>query len=276
MPPREMTATSVVPPPMSPIMLPVGSCTGRPAPRGAAIGSSMMYAGLRAPANSAASCTARCSTPVMPDGTQITMRGCSDRRRGCTLVMKYLSIFSQISKSAMTPSFRGRMAWMWAGVRPIIRLASVPTASKRLSRALIATTDGSSSTMPRPRTYTTVLAVPKSTAMSRPMNWERTVSDIRVPSVRADSWRTLVGAQHDGPAPTRGHRVDGVTRLQQSPWSHVREPQRDLARGGLVTVARVHEVLGRRGGEITANRPRLRVVDLRRADELAYERERVV
>src|ERR1700743_3497132 len=32
MPPREMTATSVVPPPMSTTMLPVGSLTGRPAP----------------------------------------------------------------------------------------------------------------------------------------------------------------------------------------------------------------------------------------------------
>ncbi len=86
-PPSEMTATSVVPPPMSTIMLPVGSCTGRPAPMAAAIGSSMMYAGLRAPANSAASCTARCSTPVMPDGTQITMRGLA-HRRWCTFWMK--------------------------------------------------------------------------------------------------------------------------------------------------------------------------------------------
>ena len=42
MPPSEMTATSVVPPPMSTTMLPVGSCTGRPAPMAAAIGSSMM------------------------------------------------------------------------------------------------------------------------------------------------------------------------------------------------------------------------------------------
>ncbi len=45
----------------------------------AAMGSSMMYA-LRAPAYSAASITARCSTPVMPDGTQITMRGLANRR----------------------------------------------------------------------------------------------------------------------------------------------------------------------------------------------------
>ena len=41
-PPSEMTATSVVPPPMSTTMLPVGSWTGSPAPIAAAIGSSMM------------------------------------------------------------------------------------------------------------------------------------------------------------------------------------------------------------------------------------------
>ncbi|MNV56410.1 hypothetical protein D3C71_1486930 [compost metagenome] len=42
MPPSEMTATSVVPPPMSTTMLPVGSHTGRSAPIAAANGSSMM------------------------------------------------------------------------------------------------------------------------------------------------------------------------------------------------------------------------------------------
>jgi hypothetical protein len=42
MPPKEMTATSLVPPPTSTIMLPVGSWTGSPAPMAAAIGSSMM------------------------------------------------------------------------------------------------------------------------------------------------------------------------------------------------------------------------------------------
>ena len=118
----------------------------------AAMGSSMMWAGLRAPADSAASWTARCSTPVMPDGTQITMRGLANWRGPCTRRMKYASIFSQMSKLAMTPSRRGRMAWMWLGVRPIIRLASRPTASGRSSLMLTATTDGSSSTMPRPRT----------------------------------------------------------------------------------------------------------------------------
>ena len=87
MPPSEITATSVVPPPMSTIMLPAGSCTGSPAPIAAAIGSSIMSAGLRAPANSAASCTARRSTPVMPDGMQMTMRGFA-HLRWCTRWMK--------------------------------------------------------------------------------------------------------------------------------------------------------------------------------------------
>ena len=41
MPPSEITATSVVPPPMSTTMLPLGSWMGRPAPIAAAIGSSI-------------------------------------------------------------------------------------------------------------------------------------------------------------------------------------------------------------------------------------------
>ena len=41
-PPSEMTATSLVPPPMSTTMFPFGSPIGSPAPMAAAIGSSMM------------------------------------------------------------------------------------------------------------------------------------------------------------------------------------------------------------------------------------------
>jgi hypothetical protein len=41
MPASEMTATSVVPPPMSTIMLPLASVIGSPAPIAAAIGSSI-------------------------------------------------------------------------------------------------------------------------------------------------------------------------------------------------------------------------------------------
>ncbi len=41
MPPSAITATSVVPPPMSTIMQPDGSVMGKPAPIAAAIGSSI-------------------------------------------------------------------------------------------------------------------------------------------------------------------------------------------------------------------------------------------
>ena len=41
MPPREMTAVSVVPPPTSTTMLPSGSWMGRPAPMAAAMGCSI-------------------------------------------------------------------------------------------------------------------------------------------------------------------------------------------------------------------------------------------
>src|ERR1700759_4371829 len=70
----------------------------------------------------------------------------------------------------MTPSLSGRTATMLPGVRPIIRLASMPTATIWPLLVLRATTDGSLSTIPRPRTYTRVLAVPRSTPMSRPTN----------------------------------------------------------------------------------------------------------
>lgn len=77
---EEMTATSVVPPPMSTTMLPVASWTGRPEPMAAAMGSSMMCT-WRAPAWDDASMTARRSTPVMPEGTHTTTRGLARYRR---------------------------------------------------------------------------------------------------------------------------------------------------------------------------------------------------
>ena len=87
MPASEMMATSVVPPPMSTIMLPAGSCTGRPTPMAAAIGSSMRYTS-RAPAASAESRTARFSTSVIPLGTEMMMRGRTTQRRLWALRMK--------------------------------------------------------------------------------------------------------------------------------------------------------------------------------------------
>src|SRR3546814_20929044 len=67
----------------------------------------------------------------------------------------------------MTPSFIGRIVVIPPGVRPSICLASVPTAATvRLPEPerswRTATTDGSLSTMPCPRTKMRVLAVPRS------------------------------------------------------------------------------------------------------------------
>ena len=71
--------------------------------------------------------------------------------------MNCFSICSVTVKSAMTPSFIGRIAVMLPGVRPSICLAASPTSwITRLPLGppswRIATTDGSFSTMPLPRT----------------------------------------------------------------------------------------------------------------------------
>ncbi len=162
-----MTATSVVPPPMSTMRLPLGSLTGRPAPIAAAIGSSMSRA-QRAPALRAASRTARFSTSVTPDGMPRSIRGRGmSPIRSWTRFTKYLIICSVTSKSLMTPSRSGRTAMMFAGVRPTIRFASAPMARTRLVLASMATTLGSLMTIPRSRTWTSVFAVPRSIPMSR-------------------------------------------------------------------------------------------------------------
>src|SRR5512139_3208103 len=66
----------------------------------------------------------------------------------------------------MTPSFIGRIATMFPGVRPSISLAALPTASTLLVILLMATIEGSRTTMPRPSAKTSVLAVPRSMARS--------------------------------------------------------------------------------------------------------------
>ena len=154
MPASEITATSVVPPPISTTILLVGSVMGNPAPIAAAMGSSMRKTSL-APADSADSRTARFSTWVIPEGTQAITRGLIKVRRLFAFLMKYRSITSATSKSAMTPSFIGRIASMCPGVRPSIILASCPTASTLLPpRPFLrtATTEGSFRTMPLPLT----------------------------------------------------------------------------------------------------------------------------
>ena len=149
MPPSAITATSVVPPPMSTISCPTGSPTGSPVPIAAAIGSAMRSAS-RAPASWAASSTARRSSGVRPEGTQTITRG-RPRRPSRARAMKCRSICWVTPMSWMTPSRRGRVAVMVAGVRPSIRRASAPTATTSPVRSSIATTEGSVRTIPCPR-----------------------------------------------------------------------------------------------------------------------------
>src|SRR5215217_5137625 len=66
----------------------------------------------------------------------------------------------------MTPFFKGWVATMWAGVRPIMLLAAEPTATTLSVFMSMATTEGSESTTPQPLTNTNVFAVPKSMATS--------------------------------------------------------------------------------------------------------------
>src|SRR5579883_2625931 len=76
----------------------------------------------------------------------------------------------------MTPARIGRVRTMRAGERSSISRASRPIASTRSSVAECATTVGSLSTIPRPRTYTRMLDVPRSiptclanTVLSQPL-----------------------------------------------------------------------------------------------------------
>src|SRR3954447_15680560 len=164
MPPSEIIATSLVPPPTSTTMRPIGSAISSPAPIAAARDSSIRWTS-RAPALRDASSIARRSTSVIPDGAHMTTVGRLKRLR-TTLARNWRSIASVTSKSAITPWRSGRSAEMLAGVRPIICWASWPTACTSPVRWSIATTDGSDMTMPRPRTNTTVFAVPRSMATS--------------------------------------------------------------------------------------------------------------
>src|SRR5512144_2437823 len=138
----------------------------------------------------------------------------------------------------MTPSLSGRIATVWLGVRPIMRLASAPTARTPPVLVLIATTAGSLSTMPRPRTYTRVFAVPRSTAISRPRN-------ARLLAMRGEA---LPGDRWAGRGTGAGHGHVGL--------SQGREEQRHLARSRLRRVAAVHHVLPDVQGVVAAHRTR--------------------
>ena len=91
-------------------MLATGSWIGSPAPMAAAIGCSMSCASA-APARRAASITARRSTSVMADGTQITTRGRLNRFTPTRCRSRRI-IRCVTSKSVMAPWRSGRTATM--------------------------------------------------------------------------------------------------------------------------------------------------------------------
>ena len=82
--------------------------------------------------------------------------------------MNWRSISSVAIKSAITPSRSGRIVSIASGVRPTIFLAVIPTAmtSRIPLRFEMATTDGSLIITPRPATWTSVFAVPRSIEIS--------------------------------------------------------------------------------------------------------------
>src|ERR1035437_2447811 len=73
------------------------------------------------------------------------------------------------------PCFMGLIATMLPRMRPSISFASLPTASTSPVFLLMATIEGSLTTMPLPRAYTSVLAVPRSMArtLQNMLNSER-------------------------------------------------------------------------------------------------------
>jgi hypothetical protein len=106
---------------------------------------------LRAPAYSAASCTARCSTPVMPDGHADDHAGLGEPALVHLLdeVAQHLLADLEVGDHAVLQRPDGLDVRRRAADHAL-RLE--PTASGRPSLALTATTDGSFSTMPSPRT----------------------------------------------------------------------------------------------------------------------------
>src|ERR687896_847995 len=121
----------------------------------------------------------------------------------------------------MTPSLSGLSATMFPGVRPSMRLAPEPTATTLSVLLSMATTEGSESTMPCPFTNTSVFAVPRSIATSRPNS---------PPNIRAPS-----SVSNDPAPPSR--------RLEYSVLLHTKVPvaqdhviqdlDTDYLRGGL-------------------------------------------
>jgi hypothetical protein len=103
---------------------------------------------LRGSRASAESWTARFSTCVMPDGPRSRSSGRTKSERPCAFLMKWSSIFSVTSKSAMTPSFIGRIATMLPGRAADHLLGVGADGLDPVGLVLTATIEGSRTTIP--------------------------------------------------------------------------------------------------------------------------------
>src|SRR5882724_11390944 len=94
----------------------------------------------------------------------------------------------------------GLMATILPGVRPSISLASLPTASTSPVVLLIATMEGSLTTIPFPLAYTKVLAVPRSIARSEEnrLKRERKFIELKVIHFGRDKPRRPEGVHPHG------------------------------------------------------------------------------
>ena len=145
-----------------------------------------------------------------------------------------------MSKSAITPSFNGRIAWMWPGVRPIIRFASVPTASgpavlgvDRDDRRLV---EHDAPARARTPGCWRCRGRPPCRGRRSTSTRVRTRSEPRTGGPEADQAYGSQGRVQPG---------DGLPRSTvNAAHAEVGEEQRDLPRGRLGPVGAVHEVLG--------------------------------
>ena len=162
MPPREITATSVVPAPATATELATGSWMGSPSPIAAAIGASSRCA-CAAPARRAAWRSARRSIAVAAAGTVSRIRGREKRPMPHRSSTPWRSL-AATSKSVVAPACIGRKATTWRGVRPTSSIASWPRATTEPFLVSIATTVGSAKMSPPASVATRVIDVPTSIA----------------------------------------------------------------------------------------------------------------
>ena len=144
--------------------------------------------------------------------------------------------------------------------------------------------------MPRPRTYTRVLAVPRSTAMSRPSRERRfSAIDGSLPK----GWRQVPGWPAPVGAPT-GYGTEDPTRRASrtafrarlrgtwgagsdvTPRMRAGEEQCDLPRRRFVRVGAVDEILGGLDPEVAPDGARRRLGRVRRAHHEAHHGVRVL